>query len=100
MNLFEILDEYVVEEGHVLFLMRLILFPFLIEFHFLFDLFEIILKRALLFEYLIQNELLLIQISFVLIDYLIVIKLIYTDLRLQKTNDHEFDQFYYCQVTK
>ncbi len=100
LNLFDVLDEYVVEEDHVLFLMFLILFQFLIEFHLLFDLFEIIPIDVLLFEHLIQNELLLIHFLFVLIDYLIVIKLIYMDLQLLKINDHEFDRFYYCQVTK
>ncbi len=98
--LFDVLDEYVVEEDHVLFLMLLILFQFLIEFHWLFDLFEIIQIDVLLFEYLIQNELLLIHFLFVLIDYLIVLMLTYMDLRFQMINDHEFDRFYYYLVTK
>jgi len=98
--LFDVLDEYVVEEDHVLFLMLLILFQFLIEFHWLFDLVEIIQIDVLLFEYLIQNELLLIHFLFVLIDYLIVLMLIYMDLRFQMINDHEFDRFYYYLVTK
>lgn len=61
-NLFDVLVEYVVEEDHVLFLMLLILFRFLIESHRQFDLVEIFLMYVLLFEHLIQIELWLIQL--------------------------------------